>query len=75
MDMEITISMKAAKMVEVLEPILAHARMAAESGATFSDTFYGKSEDGSDVIVNFDNDDMERDEIKADQVFVEVEEQ
>lgn len=75
MDMEVTVSMKAAKMVATLEPILQRAKSAVETGDTFSETFYGKAENGDDMMVHFDNDDMERAELPDDEVLVMVEEQ
>jgi hypothetical protein len=74
MDLEITVSMTAAKTVETLTPILEAAKAAVESGGHFDETFYGKSESNADMIVHFDNDDMEREEM-ADVVLVTVDQQ
>lgn len=76
MDLEIVVAMDAKTTVEKLKPILAAAEAAAENGSAFSETFYAKSNNGhrNDIIVTFDNDDMERAEVAGD-VFVDVDEQ
>lgn len=74
MDLTITVSMDAATTVVTLKPILEAAERAVSSGGSFQETFYASGDDGADIIINFDNDDMERPEV-ANRRFVDVSEQ
>lgn len=74
MDLEITVSMDAATTIKTLKPILDAAEKAVTGQTGFDETFYGKAEDGGDMIVHFDNEDMERPEMEG-QIIVIVGEQ
>lgn len=70
MDLEITISMRASEMRAKLAEILEQVESAITNGDEFEHTFYGTGEDGGDVILHFDNEDMERPEMSGKTIVV-----
>jgi hypothetical protein len=75
--MDIEVGIRAAHAVEFFEGAAAKARAAVEAGnVTFSVELYGqdnKLTDPDDITISFSNDDMERDVVAADQVYVSLE--
>lgn len=63
--MDIGIGMRAAEMVTFAEKLLAEATNARDNGKTFEVTVYAENNIGSrgEVILTFNNDDMEREEM------------
>jgi hypothetical protein len=71
----IEIGIKAEAAVEWLESALAQAKAAKDSGGTFTADLYAQSNSLThphDITVSFSNDDMERDEVDRNTIYVSI---